>query len=533
MDSLLMPGPARQDFRTVSGPDGSSTKGSILGAAGLPGLSRLSITLFPRAATLEPDSSERQPHSTPQLSNSTQPTWLIPLLIGVGIIVVLAVIGVAVVVIPLTQTFPVTVVADGQARQVETHSDTVAGLLKLANVTLNDGDRVSPSPDSTLQADMMVRVDRARSVFVTIDGQTTPLWTPLTNPADILASAGVSLASTDRILIDGTASSIDQLAQWPVPVSTIDLRHAVTLRIHDAGNTQTLQTTSSTVGEALFEAGITLYLTDSTTPDTNAPLTNNLDVTITRARPVEILADGSTLRTRSRGSTVADALSDAGVALVGMDYAIPAESTALQPGMSIRIIRVHEEIESTQQPVAFETVYQADANVELDHQQVAQPGQAGVQETQTRVRYENGIAVERGQPETAVTKAPVNKIISYGTKIVTHTLDTPDGPVTYWRVLRMYVTSYHPVDGDNTTATGKTLQKGIVGADTSVLPYGSRVYVANYGVGEVQDTGPSRSNGLWLDLGYSESDYRGWYGYHDVYLLTPVPANIDYTLPGS
>ena len=481
---------------------------------------------------LEP-ASQQQPHLIAQSGKSTPPAWLIPLLIGSSVIFVLVLIAIALVLIPLTRSFPVTIVADGQARQLDTHSETVAELLKLANVTLNEGDRVLPPPESTLEANMMVRVERARSVFVTIDSQTTPLWTPLTNPADILSSARVSLSPSDRILIDGTSATMDQLAQWPVPVSSIEVRHAVTLSIHDTESTRTFQTTSSTVGEALFEAGITLYLTDSTTPDLNTPLTHDLDVTITRARPIEILADGAAIHTRTRGSSVADALTDAGVALVGMDYAIPAESTALQPGMSIRVIRVREEIETTQAPLPFETVYQADANVELDQRQVAQAGQAGVQETRVRVRYENGIAVARTQAETVVAQAPVNKVISYGTKVVVRTLDTPDGTVSYWRVLRMYVTSYHPVAGDNTTATGKTLQKGIVGADVHLLPYGSQVYVAGYGVGDVQDTGPSRANPLWLDLGYTNEDYRGWYGYHDVYLLTPVPANIDYTLPGS
>ncbi len=38
---LLGLGPARQGVRTVSGPEGSSTKGFPLGAAGLPGLSNV------------------------------------------------------------------------------------------------------------------------------------------------------------------------------------------------------------------------------------------------------------------------------------------------------------------------------------------------------------------------------------------------------------------------------------------------------------------------------------------------------------
>jgi len=479
---------------------------------------------------LEPEilSSEQPSPST----TSPQPLWLIPLSILIGVFVVAAVIGAALFVITLTHTFPVTVVADGQTRQIETHPDTVAGLLKTANVAVNQGDSISPAPDTSLDAGMIVRIDRARSVFLTVDGQTTPLWTSLTSPADILASAGVSVSANDRIQIDGTDSSLDELARWLVPVSTIVVRHALTVRVHDETGVRTLQTTASTVGEALFDAGITLYLTDSTSPASNTPLTSSLDVTIARANPVEILADGSTIHTRSRGTTVADALADAGVALVGMDYAIPAESTALQPGMSIRVIRVREDVEAQQQPIAFETVYQADSTLELDTQQVAQQGRAGVQETRVRVRYENGSAVEREPPETVVVQAPVNRVIHYGTNVVIRTLDTPNGTITYWRKLRMYVTSYHPVAGDNTTATGHTLQKGIVGSDPNILPYGTQIYVDGYGVGEVQDTGPRRSIPLWLDLGYSESDYRGWYGYHDVYILTPVPPNIDYRLMG-
>lgn len=435
----------------------------------------------------------------------------------------------------LTRTRAVTLVIDGEIRHIDTRAQNVSQLLKEADVMLSDGDLLSAPLDSSLDVTASVTIERARSVFLMVDGETTPLWTPLTNPADILASAGVIVAADDRIRVDGTESRVADLAAWPVPVSTIRVRHAVTLRIHDEDGSRVIRTTGSTVGEALFETGITLYLTDSTTPDLNAPLSDNLEVTITRARPVEIIADGETIRTRSRGTTVADALADAGVALVGMDYAIPAERAPLQPGMSIRIIRVSESIEAEQQSVPFETVYQADSTLELDQERVAQPGQPGVQERRVRVRYENGSPVSRSDEETIIVQPPVNRVIQYGTNVVIRTIDTPDGPREYWRVLRMYVTSYHPaaLGGDSTTATGRTLQKGIVGSDPTILPYGTQVYVPNYGVGEVQDTGGRRSMPLWIDLGYSDDDYRGWHGYYNVYILTPVPPTIDYTLPGT
>lgn len=487
------------------------------------------------AATLEPDRSERQSYPPPSIQSgaSHQPAWLIPLLIGLSLVLAAALVGVGLLLATLARTFPVTVVVDGEAHQLETQSGTIAGLLRSANVALNDGDRVQPPLDTALSDNLVVRVERAHSVFLVVDGQPQPLWTPLTNPADILASAGISVTAGDRIAIDGTEAQLDELARWPVPVSAIDVRHALSLTIHDGDSTRIIETTAGTVGEALFEAGITLYLTDSTAPDLNTPLTSGLAVTITRARPIEIIADGATTAIRTRGTTVADALADGGVTLVGLDYAIPAESTALRPGMSIRVIRVREDFEATQQPIAFETVYQADAELELDQRQTAQAGQPGVQETRVRVRYENGIAVSRSEAETVVTQAPVNRVIHYGTKIVLRTIDTPDGPREYWRKLRMYVTSYHPVNGDNITATGHTLVRGIVGSDPRILPYGTQIYVPDYGVGEVQDTGGARSMPLWIDLGYSVEDYRGWHGYHDVYILTPVPAQIDYTLPGT
>jgi uncharacterized protein YabE (DUF348 family)/3D (Asp-Asp-Asp) domain-containing protein len=445
----------------------------------------------------------------------------------------MALVAALVLIISLTRTFPVTVVADGEAHAIDTRPDTVAGLLQAEHIQINDGDRVQPPPETPLESNMVVRIDRARSVFLTVDGQTTPLWTPLTNPADILASAGITLTLGDRIQIDGTTSTLDDLARWPVPASSIDVRHALTLTIHDGDSAKIIQTTGSTVGEALFDAGITLYLTDSTSPDLNAVVANHDTITITRAQPIDIVADGATIETRTRGRTVADALADGGVTLVGMDYAIPAESTTLRPGMTIRVIRVREDLETQQEPIAFETVYQADSALELDQRKTTQAGQPGVQETRVRVRYENSVAVSRSAPETVVVQAPVNRVINYGTNVITRAIDTPDGPREYWRVLRMYVTSYHPVNGDDTTATGHKLVRGIVGANPRILPYGTQVYVPNYGVGEVQDTGGARSMPLWIDLGYSLDDYRGWYGYHDVYILTPVPAQIDYMLPGT
>lgn len=457
---------------------------------------------------------------------------LLPLIIAISLAAVITVTLVIGLVILWVTVIPVTVIVDGEATQVTSRAADVAGLLDEFQILISEGDLVNPDLDTPLAPDLVVSIARARTVFLIVDGNTTPLWTPLTNPDAILRDAQVTVGADDRIVIDGTQARLADLSRWPVPVTALLIRHALDLTITDGNDMRTLRTTALTVGEALFEAGMTLYLADEVYPGLNAPVTADLNVTIERARPINIIADGETIQTRTQGETISDALADAGVSLVGLDYAIPGEETPLLPGMSVRVIRVTEDITSSETTISYETVYQADPTLEIDQQRVAQNGANGTQTTRLRVRYENGIEVERIEESTSVTRQVANHVIAYGTNVVIRTIDTPDGPREYWRKLRMYITSYHPaaLGGDSTTATGDTVQRGIVASDTDVLPFGTQIYVRNYGVGRVADTGAERRDPLWVDLGYSDADWRSWSGYADVYILTPVPPQIDYFL---
>ncbi len=428
---------------------------------------------------------------------------------------------------------PAIIVVAGIGYQVQTRSGTVGDLLREFSIPLNTGDTVSPVPESTISAGIVVRVDRARQVTVTVDGSIQPVQTVFTNPTDILRAAGVTVGAKDRVLVDGTLTHINDLLVWPVPVSNITVQRAVPVQIMDGTQSTTVQTTAPTVGEALFEAGTTLYLADEVQPALNAPVTPGLVINIHRSQPISIVADGVTLETRTQGTTVANALVGAGVILSGLDYAIPTETSALQPGMSIHVIRVSEKVDVQQSVLPFETVYQADTAMELDQKVVLQEGQKGIRETNIRIRYENGVEVNRTEEDNTVARSPINRVIAYGTNIVLRTVDTPDGPKEYWRVLRMYTTSYHPsaLGGDDITATGRKLTKGVVGIDPKIIPYGTQLYVPNYGVGIAGDTGGPRKFKLWIDLGYDDLNWVSWSKYSDVYLLTPIPANIVYLLP--
>lgn len=457
---------------------------------------------------------------------SPRPMWrvFLPYLVIAAVLTLVGVIAFVLLVASLLQTTPVTVVLDGEAAQYETRAATVADVVEDLGIALGSRDLIEPSPDSPVEAGMVLRINRARAISLTVDGLTTALWTPLTNPAEILESANIQVSDLDRIVVDGTRVNVSELSRWSAPVTRLNVRHALPLHINDADGRHTIQTTGETVGEALFEAGIPLYLADGVSIDLNTPVTANLEVEIQRAFQVTISADGTTIETRTQGETIADALADAGIALMGLDYTIPAEDQPLQPDMHVRVVRVKEEVITETEPIPFETVYQADDTLELDQQVVTQEGQAGLQRTITRVRYEDGVEVSRSTDDVAVIRPPIDRIITHGTNVVIRTVETPQGPRSYWRVLRLYATSYHPaaLGGDNVTATGRTLAHGIVAADTTVLPFGTEVYIEGYGIGLVADTAPPRMGGMWIDLGYSDEDYQHWAGYVDVYVLTPV-----------
>ena len=432
----------------------------------------------------------------------------------------------------------VTLVTDGQTRQLRSRAGLVGQLLREQAIALQAGDLVEPGPASLLLSGQQVRVSRARSVLLSVDGATHILRTLHSDPAAILADAGLQVAAGDALLVNGLRLDPAQAIAAPALVTHLGLQRQKTFQLREGATTRTLRSSGRTVGEALFEAGVTLYLADGLQPPPETALTEGMSVQLTRAQPLTIVADGVSLETRARGIRVADALDVAGLLLAGLDYSIPQEDAPLQPGMLVRVIRVHEEIEYEQEIVPHKTLTQADADLELDHRRMLQQGQDGIRGLPQRIRYENGVEVSREVGAEQLLQEPRDHIIGLGSKIVLRSVNTPQGPRQYWRVLRMKATSYHPGSQGNSTATatGATLRKGIIASNPRVIPYGTEVYVAGYGVGSMEDTAAAwyvQQQPLFIDLGYSDADYRPWSQWVDVYLLTPVPVGrFPLTLPG-
>lgn len=436
---------------------------------------------------------------------------------------------------------PVTLVVDGTARRVWTHQDTVGGLLADAGLSLREKDWVSHPLDHPLQPGMTVEVRRARPVLIRADGRSTTIWTRNLQAQAVLNEAEIPIHPGDEV----RTLSCDQVVDIPAcgepeaPVLIIDVRRAVPVTLHEDGHTLRFTTTASTVGQALDQLGLTFYMADRVQPDLGQPISAGMHIYVQRSRPVTVEMDGKRIRTRTHRASVGEVLADLGIVLVGQDYTDPPPDAPLGEETTVRVIRVAEEFQIQQEPIPFQTRWQPDPDLEIDHRRVLQEGASGLLQRRWRVRYENGVEVSRTLEDEYVAVPPTDKIIGYGTKIIVRQLETPEGTVEYWRVIRMLATSYSASTAGisrsspyyGRTRLGLPMRRGIVAVDPRVIPLGSQVYVPGYGIGLAADTGGA-IKGRRIDLGYNDDDLVLWYRWVDVYLLTPVPPpeRINYIL---
>lgn len=373
-----------------------------------------------------------------------------------------------------------------------------------------------------------------------IDGdQVITLQTEERVVSALLIQAGITLELYDDVLSNGyPVDALDQrIEDDPI---TLQIRRAVTITISSPQGEQTIQTSALTVGEALKETGIQLSVGDQVDPPLQSPISSlqpaNTPISITPPRTLTITADGKQLQTASSARTVGEALAEAGIPLLGLDYSLPAEEEALPPDGQVKVVRVSESILLAQKPIPFESELVASADVLLDQTQILSPGENGLSVERIRVRYEDGVEVSRVTEEETLVRPPKTRTLAYGTKVEIKTAVVDGVSIEYWRAVQMYATSYSPCrlgtsTCGSTTASGKQLQKGMVALRTDLYRsmQGQPLYVPGYGYATVEDACGGCS-AQWIDLGYSDDDYQAWFSWVTVYFLTPVPQNIVYIL---
>ena len=168
----------------------------------------------------------------------------------------------------------VTLLVDGQAREVGTYAATVAAVLEDEGVPAGSHDVVLPATDESLDDGTTVVLNRARQLELTVDGVARQVWVTALSVDEALEQLGyradglvLSASRSDRVPLDGMALTIT------TP------KHIVLIA---DGRKRTVATTAATAGELLAEQGIELAKTDKTSLEPDQPLLDEMTLQVFR-----------------------------------------------------------------------------------------------------------------------------------------------------------------------------------------------------------------------------------------------------------
>ncbi len=434
----------------------------------------------------------------------------------------------------------IAVTINGETQYLNTNALTVSAALEKDGFLLEEADQISPEADSLTLGVQEIEVELARPVSIRVlpGPEEVDLYTAERLPSQLLSAAGIDLGEEDQLLMAGEPVNLNQELPYQGDYQLV-VRKAVNLQIEDEGQTTSILSSAETLAQALEENGIVLKEGDRIQPELETVLVSDLDVVIQRAKPVAIDMQDESIAVQTAAKTVAEVLVEAGLSLQGADYSIPDAQSLIPEDGHIRVVRVREEFTLTQTNIPFSVDYIQSDQVELDQREVVQAGEFGVEVTRTRVIYEDEQEVSRVEEVTWVAKEPKDQLTGLGTQVVVRTMDTPNGPIEYWRAVNVYATSYSPcrlgIENycSSGTASGLTAQHGVIAVTRAWynLMLGQRLYVPGYGIGVVGDIGGGIPGKYWIDLAYSDDDYVAWHQNVTVYFLTPVPENIAWILP--
>ena len=279
--------------------------------------------------------------------------------------------------------------------------------------------------------------------------------------------------------------------------------------------TTVIKTHTKSVEKILADNGVSVGESDKLNVPIASDVTDDANIVVKRGRQITVKTkDGEQVVSVTKADAK-EALAEAGIAVGEMD-----EVTS-QDGR-IELVEVNEKEETTTEAVPFETEYVEDSTLPAGETKVKTEGSEGVKTIVHKVTLKDGSEVDRQVVSEDITEAPVNKVVLKGTKPGNTVATASAAPAAsesgntiagykYTKKITMRATAYstHPSEngGYTVSALGNQLGHGIVAVDPSVVPLGSKVYVAAadgswvYGVASAEDTGGS-IKGNKIDLCY-------------------------------
>lgn len=276
----------------------------------------------------------------------------------------------------------------------------------------------------------------------------------------------------------------------------------VTVTVEADGRTLIVPAWRTSVAGALARAGVTLGPYDIVQPPADTPLEEGMPITVRRAVPLKVTADGETKTIHTTSPTVGEALAAAGIMTNEGNRVEPDPSTPVNADLDVRVVRVRQETVVVEQAIPFGVDRREDGSLELGLSRVVQAGRQGRKQVTLAVTYEDGEKVRSAVVDEQVVQQPVTQIVAVGTS---GTISRGGQTIRFRKALEMASTAYYPGPestgkySDGYTSIGLKATYGVVAVDPRVIPLRSRLYIDGYGFAIAGDVG-SAIKGNRIDL---------------------------------
>ena len=293
-------------------------------------------------------------------------------------------------------------------------------------------------------------------------------------------------------------------------------------------------TTLETTGQALENQGLSLFFADTIEPSLDTPILSDMAIKIIPSHNLTIKTSSKIIKIKVSQLINGKGLVSNGFFLNGLDKIQPTEALPIKYKDPVNIIRRKETFSLQEKTIPYAQKYIYSENLTPEEQKIIQMGESGLIVSRIRTIFEDNLQISQSTELETIIRKPIDSIVSISSRPLINTINTPYGPLEFWRAVAMYTTSYSPCRSGTSkcsygTSSGLPVKQGVAALTLSLYNQlaGSRVYIQGYGIATIGDTGGGFPDGrLWIDLAYSDDDYQSWSGTHTVYFLLPAPDSI-------
>jgi uncharacterized protein YabE (DUF348 family) len=248
----------------------------------------------------------------------------------------------------------------------------------------------------------------SQTVTLTVEGRSDTVRTFGGTVADVLDDHGVTVTPADRI---------NHAPSTPVAdVDTIDVAYAKPVALTVDGVASEHVVFGKTVDDALSSLDVATPAGSFVSAKASTRLSRDgMTLVVSTPKTVTVVADGEKKTVTTTKPTVADVLTEAGVALDADDEIEPGTDAFVAPDAKVRVVRIEKVDKTETVKIKHDTTTKDDPEALAGETEVVQDGKDGKNREQVTLVYADGKLRQRIVRATEPVSEPVTEVVSRGT----------------------------------------------------------------------------------------------------------------------